>query len=87
MKMLIGAIALIIAVPAAAQAAPVASPDAPHAEHRGKDHGQHHQAMHDCMECCRKMKEGHGKMDCMDKRGDAKTPAPAPSGHEGHDAH
>ena len=40
MKMIFGAIALALAVPAAAQTAPAAAPDA-HAQHKGMDHSKH----------------------------------------------
>ena len=82
MKMILGAIALILAVPAFAQAAPATDP---HAQHKGMDHSQHSQAQHDCKECCEKMKGKDGKMECMDKKSEAK-PAPAASEHddEGH---
>jgi hypothetical protein len=81
MKTLISAIALTLAVPAFAQTAPAADP---HAQHQGMDHSQHQQGKHDCKECCDKMKQSGGKMECMDKKGDAKSAAPASGGHEGH---
>jgi hypothetical protein len=84
MKTLISAIALTIAVPAFAQTAPAADP---HAQHQGMDHSQHKQGKHDCKECCDKMKQSGGKMECMDKKGDAKPAAPASGGHEGHAGH
>jgi hypothetical protein len=74
--MILGAIALIIAVPAAAQTAPAADP---HAQHQGMDHSQHGQGKHDCKECCEKMKGKDGKMECKDKKAEAK---PAESGHD-----
>ena len=86
MKTLIGAIALIIAAPVSAQASPAADPHAGHAQHQGMDHSKHQQGKHDCMECCEKMKGKDGKMECMDKA-DAKVPATAPSGHDGHGGH
>jgi hypothetical protein len=83
MKTLIGAIALIIAAPVAAQTAPAADP---HAQHKGMDHSQHEEGKHDCKACCEKMKGKDGKMECMDKKSDAKSAAPAASeqAHEGH---
>jgi hypothetical protein len=50
------------------------------------DHSQHSQGKHDCKECCEKMKGKDGKMECMDKKADAKTAAPDASAqaHEGH---
>ena len=73
MKTLIGAIALIIAVPAVAQTAPATDPHAGHAE-QGK-------AKHDCKECCEKMKGKDGKMECMEMKGEADA---AKSGHADH---
>ena len=75
MKILIGAIALTLAVPAFAQAAPATDP---HAEHEGK-------AKHDCKECCEKMKGKDGKMDCM--KDEADKAGSAQQDHQGHDAH
>ena len=76
MKMLIGAVALALAVPAVAQTAPATDPHAGHAE-QGK-------AKHDCKECCEKMKGKDGKMECMDKKGEAKPAAPASGDHTSH---
>ncbi len=88
MKTLIGALALVIAMPVAAQTAPATDPHAGHAQHQGMDHSQHQkqQGKHDCKECCEKMKGKDGKMECMDKKADGKTDAPSASGdaHEGH---
>ena len=83
MKILIGAIALAFAVPAVAQTAPAADPHAGHAQQQAVDHSQHKgmdhsQGKHDCKECCEKMKQQDGKMECMDKKGEAKT---SPSTH------
>jgi hypothetical protein len=76
MKTILGAIALCLAVPAVAQNAPAADPHAGHADHeKGK---------HDCKECCQKMKQQHGKMERMDKKGDTK---PASSSQHDHQAH
>ena len=83
MKMIIGALALALAVPAAAQTAPAGAPEA-HAQHQGMDHSLHQKGKHDCKDCCDKMKQSGGKMDCMDKKGEAKPAAPASGGHEGH---
>lgn len=79
MKMLIGAIALAIAVPAVAQTAPATDPHAGHAE-PGK-------AKHDCKECCEKMKDKDGKMECMENKGEAKPAESGHAGHEGHNSH
>jgi hypothetical protein len=95
MNTLIGAIALIIATPVAAQTAAATDPQAghtqhqgmDHSKHQGMDHSKHQQGKHDCKECCEKMKGKDGKMECMDKKADAKAAAPAPSGHEGHGGH
>lgn len=81
MKMFIGALALALAVPAAAQTAPAADP---HAAHKSMDHSQHQKGKHDCKDCCDKMKQSGGKMECMDKKGEAKPAAPASGNHEGH---
>jgi Spy/CpxP family protein refolding chaperone len=75
MKTLIGAIALVLAVPAVAQTAPATDPHAGHAE-QGK-------AKHDCKECCEKMKGKDGKMECKDKKAEAK-PAEPGQDHGGH---
>lgn len=84
MKTFIGALALVIAVPAAAQTAPVADPHANYAQHQGMDHskmqGMHDK--HDCKDCCEKMKGKDGKMECMDKK--AEAPAASADTHEGH---
>ena len=88
MKMLIGALALIIAAPVAAQTAtpPTAPSPMGQMDHSKMDHSQHSQGKHDCKECCEKMKGKDGKMECMDKKADAKTAAPDASAqpHEGH---
>ena len=76
MKMLIGAIALALAVPAVAQQAPATD-----------EHAQHEQGKHDCKECCEKMMKQHqGKMECMDHKGDAKSSADH-ADHQGHSEH
>jgi len=71
MKMLIGALALILAAPLAAQTAP--APDAEHAQHHPKDaeHKVH-------CKCCDKMKQQGGEMDCGDEHAE---------GHAGHGSH
>jgi len=94
MKTFIGAIALIMAAPVTAQTAPSAPMDHSQMDHSKMDHSQmgqmdhsqHMQAKHDCKECCEKMKGKDGKMECMDKKADAKTAAPDASAqaHEGH---
>ena len=87
MKIIIGAFALALAVPATAQAAPAVDPHAGHqmpAQMPGMDHSQHQQGKHDCKDCCDKMKQSGGKMDCMDKKGEAKSAAPASGGQAGH---
>jgi hypothetical protein len=86
MKTIFGAIALIIAAPVAAQTTPASDPHAGHAQHQGVDHSQHGQGKHDCKACCEKMKGKDGKMECMDKKADAKpaSSADADGGHEGH---
>ena len=85
MKTFLGAIALTFAVPAFAQTAPAATD--PHAQHKGMDHGKTDKGKHDCKECCEKMKGKDGKMECMEKKGEAK-PAVADSGaHHDHAGH
>ena len=86
MKMFVGALALALAVPAAAQTAPAAAPDA-HAHHQGMDHGKHSQGTHVCKDCCDKMKQSGGKMECMDKKSEAKSAAPASGDHQAHEGH
>ena len=81
MKTLISAIALTLAVPAFAQTAPATDP---HAQHKGMDHGQ---GKHDCKECCEKMKGKDGKMECMDKKAEAKPAPTDASAHQGHTGH
>ena len=85
MKMLIGALALIIAAPVAAQTAtpPTAPSPMGQMDHSKMDHGQHMQGEHDCKACCEKMKGKDGKMECMDMKADAKTAQPE-SAHEDH---
>ena len=77
MKTIIGAIALTFAVPAYAQTAPAADP---HAHHKDMDHGQDKPDKHDCKACCEKMKGKDGKMECMEKKEDAKPASPDTSG-------
>ncbi len=84
MKTLIGAIALTLAVPAFAQTAPAADP---HAQHKDMDHSQHQPGKHDCKECCEKMKQQAGKMECMEEKGEAKTSSSAQQDQQGHDGH
>jgi hypothetical protein len=75
LKLMIGAIALAVAVPALAEQPPATD-----------EHAEHGKARHDCKECCEKMKQQDGKMDCMEKEGDAK-PAGSAADHQGHDGH
>jgi hypothetical protein len=84
MKTIISAIALTLAVPAFAQTAPAADP---HAQHKGMDHSQHDAGKHDCKECCEKMQGKDGKMECMDKKSDAKPASTDASAHQGHSGH
>jgi Ni/Co efflux regulator RcnB len=78
MKIIFGAIALVIAAPIAAQST---DPQAGHAQHQGMDHSQHKQAKQDC----KLAKQKDGKTVC-EKKAEAKKTAPA-SGHEGHGGH
>jgi hypothetical protein len=84
MKTIISAIALTLAVPAFAQTAPAADP---HAQHKGMDHSQHDAGKHDCKECCEKMKGKDTKMECMDKKADAKPASTDAGAHQGHSGH
>ena len=85
MKTFIGAIALAFAVPAFAQTAPTAAD--PHAHHQGMDHAKQSQGKHDCKECCEKMKGKDGKMECMEKKGEAKPASTGSDVHKGHAGH
>jgi len=80
MKMILGAIALTLAVPAFAQAAPATDPHAGH-QMPAKE------GEHDCKKCCEKMKQQGGNMECMDKKGEAQTSSSAQQDHQGHDGH
>ena len=42
---------------------------------------------HDCKECCEKMKQQAGKMECMEEKGEAKTSSSAQQDQQGHDGH
>lgn len=80
MKTIIGAIALVLGVSAAAQTAPAANPPA------GQEQGK---AEHDCKACCEKMKKQNGgKMECMDKVGghvgQGQAKAGSEDAHQGH---
>ena len=86
MKMIIGALALIVAAPVAAQTAPADDPKGGQAQHQGMDHSQDEKGKHDCKECCEKMKGKDGKMECMDKA-DAKPASTDAGAHQGHDGH
>jgi len=74
MKIVLGAIALTIAVPAAAQDAPAPAPKA-------------EQDKHDCKKCCEEMKEKGGKMDCMEKKDAPKTGESGMQDHMAHSGH
>lgn len=79
MKTLIGAIALLIAVPAVAQTAPATDPHAGHAE-QGKP-------KHDCKKCCEEMKGKDGKMECMEHKDGADAAKSGHADHQGHSGH
>ena len=84
MKMFLGAIALLVAVPAYAQTAPVADPHSGH--NMPADH--HQDSMnHDCKACCEKMKKADGTMDCMDDKKPATAANPATPDHGAHAGH
>jgi len=94
MKIVVTAIAMMIAAPAAAQtAAPAADQHAGHAQHGQSskdDHSQHGADHNDHMKCCEKgaemvaccekAKASGGKMDCCAAHAGAKADA-----HAGHD--
>ena len=96
MKILLAAIALTIAVPAAAQTAqPAADPHAGHT--MPADHSQHgdksgHEGHENCceqmkadgkkMECCDEAKAEGGKMNCCEKHAAKKGAADAHAGHD-----
>jgi hypothetical protein len=103
MKILMAAIALVIASPAVAQPAPAAQPD--HGRHRQghpQGHAQHgqqpaqHQGHAGQGDCCAD-RNGNGRMDCcegMAEAGDRRGccaeqgAAQAPAAHpQGHDGH
>ena len=91
MKTVIGALALILAVPAAAQTAPATDPHAGHAQHQQQgqaDHTQHGQMDHAKMmvECKKAMAEGKCKDHCeaMMKQHGAAAPAAKAHQHAGH---
>ena len=80
MKIILSALALVIAAPAMGQTIPAADPDAGHhAQHQGMDHSKHLKGQHDCKKCCEEMEGKDGKMECKDKKAEAK---PAESGHD-----
>ncbi len=87
MKTILGAIALIIAAPAAAQTA-TADPHAGHAQHQqqgqhqqhhGAPKGDHSQHKMDCCKpggCCDKMKQTEARMDCCKDKAAAASARP-----------
>lgn len=88
MNLILSAIALTIAVPAAAQTAPAMDhsqhSQAEHAQHeaaKGADQHKGHAEKHECP----MMKDGK-KMACCDKHGDGKAAA-KPAGHGAHADH
>jgi hypothetical protein len=84
MKIILSALALVIAAPAMGQTAPTADPNAGnHAQHHGTDHSNHQKGEHDCKACCEKMKGKDGQMECKDKTAKAKS-AESVHDHEGH---
>ena len=82
-KIILGAIALALAVPAIAQTAPATDPHAGHGQ-QPMDHSKHDGSKHDCKECCEKMKGQGGKMECMDKKAEAKPTSAERSDHAAH---
>lgn len=85
MKMIIGALALALAVPAVAQKAPATDPHAGHAQHQAvAQQGQQHQghakqSMDEMHKHCQEMMKHHGK-----EHGAKSGTTPAAGGHEGH---
>lgn len=84
MKSFVGAIALLVAVPAYAQTAPVADP---HSGHSMPTDHQKDSIKHDCKACCDKMKKADGTMDCMDNKKPATVDATATPDHDSHTGH
>jgi hypothetical protein len=88
MKIILGALALAIAVPSAAQTAPATDPHAGHAQHQQQgnhsqhgDHGKMAGEHADCCKegerkpCCDKMKDGAAMDCCKEHAGGQKTAA------------
>lgn len=84
MKIIIAAFALAIASPAVAQTAPAAQP-ADHSQHQRMPHGQQ-QGHGDGCACCAD-RNGNGRMDCCENRGEAGQRQPAPAQPQGHQNH
>ena len=90
MKTVIGALALMLAVPAAAQTVPATDPHAGHAQHQPAGGQQGDAAHHDhakMMDGCKKaMAEGKCKEHCeaMMKQHGAAAPAAKADAHAGH---
>ena len=88
MKTLIGAIALVVAAPAAAQTVPAAEPHAGHAQHEQQGQSGHGEHKMDCCkdgkhkECCEKARQQGKKMECCAKHGESQ--AGGQQGHSGH---
>ena len=80
MKLILSALALVIAAPATGQTAPNADPNA---GHHAQHHSKHQKGEHDCKACCEKMKGKDGQMECKGKTAEAK-PAEFLHDHEGH---
>nr|WP_294847790.1 hypothetical protein [uncultured Sphingomonas sp.] len=87
MTLFFGALPLALAVPAGAPSAQAGDPHADHAQHQTMDHKQHQQTAPDGKDCCDKMTQSGGKMECMDKKGEAKAAAPQASDHQAHSGH
>ena len=93
MRTILGALALVIAAPAVAQGAPASDQHAGHAQHEGQRGERQHDGhdgdhkMDGCKDCCDKMKQSGGKMECMDMKGEAKPASTDASAHEGHAGH
>ncbi len=88
MRVLLGALALAIATPAAAQSAPPADAHAGHAQHAEEQRGQpqpSHPSEHTehMKDCCEKMRQQGQAMECCDKYHEEAGDAPADHSQHG----
>ena len=94
MKILVTAMALVLAVPAAAQTAPAPQPQG-HQQHQMGQHGQHQPGQHEGHQmrdgCCAD-RNNNGRMDCCENMAQGcrehgerpAAPQGQPSGHQNH---